>query len=78
MNNPIKKMLRVHKECCKMNEYSLVEDRRCTCGRDAALQLYEDMVNYLLVLGEHIEEIDPPSPKSIGHESLENLIARLV
>lgn len=54
--NPIKKMLRVHKDYCKMNEYSLMEHRDCTCGRDAALQLYEDIEEFLLDLDTQIEK----------------------
>lgn len=78
MKNPIKKMLRVHKEYCKVNEYSLMDERHCTCGRDAALQLYEDIEGFLLKLDEWLEENDSVSYNSRSHVDLDDLIARLV
>lgn len=78
MKNPIKKMLRTHKEYCKINEYSLLEDRSCTCGRDAALQLYEDIEALLLKVDEWLEDQDSYSSKSSAHVELDSIIARLV
>lgn len=78
MKNPIKKMLRVHKEYCKMHEYNLMEDRHCTCGRDDAQRLYEDMETFLLRLGEWMDEHDKVSSNSDAHVELDNLIERLV
>lgn len=75
--NPIKKMLRVHKEYCKMNEYSLMDERNCTCGRDAAQILYSDIEDFLLMLDAWLEENDSVASNSVAHNNLDHLIARL-
>lgn len=77
MKNPIKKMLRVHKEYCKMNEYSLMEEIGCTCGRDAALQLYEDIEGFLLKTDEWLEENGSLASNSSAHVELDKIITRL-
>lgn len=56
MKNPIKKMLRTHKEYCQMVDQKVHFNRTCTCDRDAALQLYEDIEAFLLDLDTQIEE----------------------
>lgn len=78
MKNPIKKMLRTHKEYCMMVEPKVLTDRSCTCGRDQALELYEGIEGFLLRLGEWMDEHDKVSSNSDAHVELDNLIERLV
>lgn len=77
MKNPIIKMLRTHKEYCKMVEPRVLTERSCTCGRDEALELYNDMEDYLILLDSWLEEHDVLASNSVAHHKLEQLIERL-
>lgn len=77
MKNPIKKMLRTHKEYCQMLEQKVRLNRVCTCDRDDAIQLYDDMEDFLIKLDEWLEEKGTLVRHSAAHQELGSLIERL-
>lgn len=74
---PIEKMLKDHKPFCKMNEYSLLEERSCTCGRDAARDLYEEIKAFLKRVDDWLENNNEIFSNSVAHSELDILLEKM-
>lgn len=74
------KLLKSHKDHCKMLEFSLQGKRYCSCGRDAALQeieVYREAEQFLRKLDEYLEEHDSVSSNSFAHAELDKLLEKM-
>lgn len=78
MRNPVRTMLRTHRDRCMVLDPKVRQDRTCTCGRDKALELYEDIESFLIRMSEWLEDGDSRiESNSHAHKELDELIKRL-
>lgn len=73
----IERMLKDHKSSCKMHEYSLMESRTCTCGRDEAMGLYVEIKAFLRRIDDWLEDNDSLESNSAAHGELDVLLERM-
>jgi hypothetical protein len=75
--NPVDKMLKNHLPLCKMHEWSLMEKRFCSCGRDEALRTWDGVKVFLKRLDDYLENHDSVASNSLAHADLDELMERL-
>lgn len=75
--NPLEKMLKSHLPHCKMGEYSLMEDRHCTCGLEDARDIYDNIKVFLTRMDIWLEENPSLGSNSFAHVELDRLLERL-
>lgn len=75
--NPIEKRLKDHDGFCRIHNYSLLNERFCTCGRDEAEGIYNEILAFLKKLDTWLEDNDSLASNSFAHSELDVLIEKL-
>ena len=74
------KVLKNHFQHCKMHQYSLMKDRRCTCGVEGGRkekEVFDLAIKWAERAYEWFEDHDTISVNSIAYKELEEIAEKL-